>query len=54
MIDQELLEILVCPACQGKLVLEEEKIICVLCHHKFLIDNGIPVLLIQESENDLA
>ncbi|MDP8265071.1 MAG: Trm112 family protein [Candidatus Aceula lacicola] len=54
MIDQKLLEILVCPACQGKLALEEEKIVCILCQHKFLVDNGIPVLLTRESKKDLA
>ena len=50
MIDKELLAILACPACQGDVVLKDEKIICVKCQRKYPIKNGIPVMLVDEAE----
>lgn len=50
MIDKELLSILACPACQGEVVLKDEKIVCVKCQRKYPIKNGIPVLLVDEAE----
>ncbi len=50
MIDPKLLEILACPACQADVVLKDEKIVCVKCHRKYPIKNGIPVLLADQAE----
>ena len=51
-ISEELLEILVCPACHAKLNLKEEKLICTntSCGLRYPIRNGIPVMLIEEAE----
>ena len=50
MIDQNLLAILACPACQGDVELKEEKIVCKKCGRKYPIRNGIPVMLANEAE----
>jgi len=48
MIDKELLALLVCPACQGDVQLESNKIVCTRCHRSYPIIDGIPVLLVDE------
>ena len=50
MIDKELLDILACPACQGDVKEENQKILCLKCGKKYPIKQGIPVLLIDEAE----
>ena len=50
MIDKKLLEILACPACQGDVVLKDEKIVCTKCGRKYPVKNGIPVMLVDEAE----
>ena len=50
MIDQELLDILACPACKGDVQLKDNKIICLKCGRKYPIKDGIPVLLVDEAE----
>ena len=50
MIDKELLDILACPACKGDVKLEDDKIICVKCGRKYPVRDGIPVMLVDESE----
>lgn len=47
MVDQKLLELLACPACQGDVKLEKGKksIQCTLCQRVYPIIDGIPVLL---------
>jgi uncharacterized protein YbaR (Trm112 family) len=52
MIDQRLLEILVCPACRAKLRLEGERLICQnpSCGLRYPIRDDIPVMLIHEAE----
>jgi len=57
---KELMDILVCPVCQGKLELSvtEEKgaeiisgsLTCQQCHHKYPIVDTIPNLLLPDSE----
>ncbi|MBI1978130.1 MAG: Trm112 family protein [Candidatus Omnitrophica bacterium] len=51
-IDQTLLEILACPKCKSKVVLEGERIVCTStrCGLRFPIRDGIPVMLIEEAE----
>jgi uncharacterized protein YbaR (Trm112 family) len=52
MIDQELLDILACPACKGTLEHDrnENKLICHTCKLKFRIEDDIPVMLVDEAE----
>ena len=51
MIDQELMNILACPACKGKVKEEGEQIICLnpACGLRYPIRNGIPIMLIEET-----
>lgn len=50
MIDRELLEILACPLCKADVELREEKIVCVKCARRYPIENGIPIMLVEEAE----
>ena len=52
MIDQRLLDILVCPACKAKVRLEGERLICenAACGLRYPIRDDIPVMLIGEAE----
>jgi len=50
MIDKALLEILACPLGKSELRLEGDKLVCVKCNTKFRIEDGIPVMLIEEME----
>lgn len=49
--DNKLLEILVCPACKGPLVLEKEKneLWCRAEKLAYPVKNGIPVMLVDEA-----
>ena len=51
-IDKELLDILVCPQCNGELILEtdESGLICNACKLKYRIEDEIPIMLIDEAE----
>ncbi len=49
-IDPELLEILACPACHGELVLAKDRLICRTCQRRYPIEDGIPILLVEEAE----
>ena len=50
-ISQELLEILVCPACKAKVDLKEDGsgLKCVECHRVYPVRDDIPVMLIDEA-----
>ena len=50
MIDPELLQILICPACQGDVYFKENKIICKKCGKKYPVKDGIPIMIIEEAE----
>lgn len=56
MIDKELLEILVCPACKGEVKLSNDKLICTnpSCGLRYPIRDGIPVMLIDEAEKPVT
>jgi uncharacterized protein YbaR (Trm112 family) len=45
MIDEKLLELLACPACQGDVVLKDNQIVCTQCQRVYPIVDGVPVLL---------
>jgi uncharacterized protein len=52
MLPQELLDILVCPACKGDLEYDREraKLICNACCLRYSIEDDIPVMLVEEAE----
>ncbi|GBD18000.1 MAG: Trm112 family protein [Thermomicrobium sp.] len=49
-LDPELLEILACPACHGQLELHEQRLVCLSCQRRYPIEDGIPILLVDEAE----
>ncbi len=51
-LDEELLDILVCPACKGELDYFEEEnfLLCPACSLKYPIRSDIPVMLEEEAE----
>jgi uncharacterized protein YbaR (Trm112 family) len=50
--DDSLLEILACPKCVGELEYraEEAVFVCHTCRLRYRIEDGIPVMLIDEAE----
>ena len=50
-INKDLLDILVCPKCKGKITLTEKEdgLICTNCKLLYPIRDGIPVMLIDEA-----
>jgi uncharacterized protein YbaR (Trm112 family) len=50
-VDRELLEILACPKCKGELKLpdDESELRCDACRLRYRIEDGIPILLIDEA-----
>ncbi len=52
MLDESLLEVLVCPKCRGELEYREEEaaLLCHACRLHYNIEDGIPVMLIDEAE----
>ncbi len=49
----ELLEILVCPKCKGDLEYREqpeETLVCQACRLVYAVDDGIPIMLIDEAK----
>ncbi len=49
-ISDELLEILACPVCKTAVRLEENKLVCDNCGRRYRIEDGIPIMLIDEAE----
>ena len=51
-LSNELLAILVCPACKGRLetVDEETGLVCRACRLRYPVRDGIPVMLADEAE----
>jgi uncharacterized protein YbaR (Trm112 family) len=52
MLDPELLKILVCPACKGGLDYDTEKetLDCSRCRLRYPIDDGVPIMLVEEAK----
>ena len=48
--EQKLLDILACPKCKGDLELKGDHLICNKCMLVYRIEDGIPVMLIDEAE----
>jgi len=52
-LDQELLDILICPNCHGKIEYREseQKIYCLgKCHYVYPVKDDIPIMLVDEAE----
>lgn len=49
MIDKNLLQMLVCPQCNGPLVQVNDELICEKSKLAYPIQDGIPVLLVEEA-----
>ena len=56
MVDEKLLEILACPACDDRppVKLKGEKLVCEKCKRAYPIRDGIPVMLVEEAEIESA
>lgn len=52
MVDKRLLDLLVCPACRTKVVLEGERLVCQngACGLRYPVRDDIPIMLVQEAE----
>ena len=54
-IDPELLSILVCPRCKGELAVQrdpdgaEQSLDCAACELSYAVEDGIPVMLVEEA-----
>ncbi len=53
-LDDELLDILVCPKCKGDLEYrseeDEEALLCHECRLRYEVNEGIPIMLVDEAE----
>lgn len=47
--DKQLLKILVCPLCKGKLLLKDKELICKFDRLAFPIKDDIPIMLEQDA-----
>lgn len=52
MLDQQLLEILVCPKCKGPLEYRsvEGELLCHACKLRYEVRNDIPIMLVDEAK----
>ena len=50
MVDERLLEILVCPKCKKDIRPVEDALVCDECCLKYPVRDGIPIMLIDEAE----
>jgi len=49
----EVLKMIVCPACHGRLEFTKSSVRCLVCRRSYPIDDGIPVLLIERTGTEL-
>ena len=49
---REVLELIVCPACCARLVVEADAIRCVGCGRRYPVEDGIPVLIVDRATVD--
>jgi hypothetical protein len=50
MIDPQLLEILACPECKTPVEVEGDRLVCVHCGRRYRVEDGIPIMLLEEAE----
>ena len=53
-LDPALLKILACPECKARVELDGERLVCVRCGRQYHIENGIPIMLVDEAEGPAA
>lgn len=53
-LDRSLLDILACPKCKVRVELVGERLVCVKCGRRYRIEDGIPIMLIDEAEPPAA
>ena len=51
---REVLELIVCPACQGRLTLAERTVNCEACGRRYPVVDGIPILLVERARTQEA
>lgn len=51
MIDDDLLNILVCPICKADVEEKDGMIVCKGCSKKYPIKNGVPILIAKEAQD---
>jgi hypothetical protein len=51
-LSKKLLDVLACPKCKGDLAYKkaEQKLICGKCRLAYRIEDGIPIMLVEEAE----
>jgi uncharacterized protein YbaR (Trm112 family) len=49
-LDAALLGLLACPACQGALSIDEQRLVCAGCGRGYPIVDGIPVLIAERAQ----
>lgn len=51
-LDDKLLDILVCPKCKGELEYrrDQDELLCHACQLRYPVEDGIPVMLIDEAQ----
>ncbi len=51
-VSKELMDILACPKCKGEVELEEDGkgIVCGGCRLRYRVEDGIPIMLIDEAK----
>ena len=49
-IDASLLDILACPKCKTAVELADDRLVCTRCGRRYRIEDGIPVMLLEEAE----
>jgi uncharacterized protein len=52
MVDQELLNILVCPECKVSVIPKGEALKCPRCRRVYPIQDNIPIMLLDEAKVD--
>ena len=52
MVNKDLLDILACPECKGKVVLgdDETYLVCNTCRLRYPIEDDIPIMLVDRAE----
>lgn len=52
MLDERLLQVLICPACRGGVEHKERRnvVLCTSCGRRYPVRDGIPVMLVDEAE----
>ncbi len=49
-LDPALLEILACPECKVSVELHGDRLVCLRCGRRYRIEDGIPIMLVDEAE----